>query len=85
MLGPGDFFGEMALPDTEPRSWPTAIADEASELSLRCTGTDFQGVVADNPAISAALIKVLLEAALAHNHQISTARPPRRLRPAWRG
>ena len=53
MLGPGDFFGEMALLDNEPRS-ATAIAVEESEL-LSLHRTDFQGVIGDNPAISTAL------------------------------
>jgi CRP-like cAMP-binding protein len=70
MLGPGDFFGEMALLDNEPRS-ATAIAVEESEL-LSLHRTDFQGVIGDNPAISAALIKVLSARLRRANHQIST-------------
>src|ERR1041384_6102863 len=46
VLGPGDFFGEMALLDNEPRS-ATAIAIEESEL-LILQRTDFQGVLTDN-------------------------------------
>src|SRR6185295_199633 len=57
LLGAGDFFGEMALLDHEPRS-ATAIAVEESEL-LSLHRTDFQGVIGDNLAISIALIKVL--------------------------
>ena len=70
VLGPGDFFGEMALLDNEPRS-ATAIAVEDSEL-LSLHRTDFQGVIGDNPAISAALIKVLSTRLRRANHQIST-------------
>ena len=70
MLSPGDFFGEMALLDNEPRS-ATAIAVEESEL-LSLHRTDFQGVIGDNPAISAALIKVLSTRLRRANHQIST-------------
>jgi len=70
MLGPGDFFGEMALLDNEPRS-ATAIAVEESEL-LSLHRTDFQGVIGDNPAISAALIKVLSTRLRRANHQIVT-------------
>jgi CRP-like cAMP-binding protein len=70
MLGPGDFFGEMALLDNEPRS-ATAIAVEESEL-LSLHRTDFQGTIGDNPAISAALIKVLSTRLRRANHQIST-------------
>src|SRR5262249_19704085 len=46
VLRPGDFFGEMALLDNEPRS-ATAIAVEDAEL-LSLHRTDFQGVIGDN-------------------------------------
>ena len=70
MLGPGDFFGEMALLDNEPRS-ATAIAVEDTEL-LSLHRTDFQSVMGNNPGISAALIKVLSTRLRRANHQIST-------------
>jgi CRP/FNR family cyclic AMP-dependent transcriptional regulator len=70
MLGPGDFFGEMALLDNEPRS-ATAIAVEESEL-LSLHRTDFQTVLTDNRSITVALIKVLTARLRRANHQIST-------------
>jgi CRP/FNR family transcriptional regulator/CRP/FNR family cyclic AMP-dependent transcriptional regulator len=70
MLGAGDLFGEMALLDNEPRS-ATAIAVEESELLL-LHRNDFQTVIVENPAISAALIKVLSARLRRANHQIST-------------
>ncbi len=70
VLGPGDFFGEMALLDNEPRS-ATAIAVEDSEL-LSLNRTDFQGVIADNRSIMGALIKILTTRLRRANHQIST-------------
>jgi CRP/FNR family cyclic AMP-dependent transcriptional regulator len=70
VLGPGDFFGEMALLDNEPRS-ATAIAVEESEL-LSLHRTDFQNVIADNNAIMRALIKILTARLRKANHQIST-------------
>jgi CRP-like cAMP-binding protein len=70
MLGSGDFFGEMALLDNEPRS-ATAIAVEDSEL-LSLHRTDFQGVLGENPAITTALIKILTARLRKANHQIST-------------
>src|SRR5262245_18133822 len=70
VLGPGDFFGEMALLDNEPRS-ATAIAVEDAEL-LSLHRTDFQGVIGDNPAISHALIKILTARLRRANHQIQT-------------
>ncbi len=70
MLGPGDFFGEMALLDNEPRS-ATAIAVEESEL-LQLHRTDFQTVLTDNRSIQAALIKILTARLRRANHQIST-------------
>ena len=70
VLGPGDFFGEMALLDNEPRS-ATVIAIEESEL-LSLQRSDFQGVIADNRSITGALIKVLTGRLRRANHQIST-------------
>ncbi len=70
MLMPGDFFGEMALLDNEPRS-ATAIAVEESEL-LSLHRTDFQSVLTDNRSIMGALMKVLTGRLRRANHQIST-------------
>src|SRR5215470_14915338 len=70
VLGPGDFFGEMALLDNEPRS-ATAIAVEDSEL-LSLHRTDFQGVTGDNIAIAHALVKILTARLRRANHQIQT-------------
>jgi CRP/FNR family cyclic AMP-dependent transcriptional regulator len=70
ILGAGDFFGEMALLDNEPRS-ATAIAVEDSEL-VSLHRHDFQSVLADNRSIMSALIKILAARIRKANHQIST-------------
>jgi CRP-like cAMP-binding protein len=70
ILGPGDFFGEIALLDNEPRS-ATAIAIEDTEL-LSLHRVDFQGALTDNRSISVALIKILSARLRRANHQIST-------------
>lgn len=70
VLGPGDFFGEMALLDNEPRS-ATAIAAEESEL-LSLHRTDFQTVLSDNRNILGSFIKILTSRLRRANHQIST-------------
>jgi CRP-like cAMP-binding protein len=70
VLGPGDFFGEMALLDNVPRS-ATAIAVEESEL-LSLHRNDFQSVLNDNKSITSALIRVLSARLRRANHQIST-------------
>ena len=70
MLGAGDFFGEMALLDNEPRS-ATAIAVEETEL-LSLHRTDFQSVLTDNRSITTALIKIMTARLRRANHQIST-------------
>jgi CRP/FNR family transcriptional regulator, cyclic AMP receptor protein len=46
MLGPGDFFGEMALLDDEPRS-ATIVATEPVEL-ITIWRNDFLQILADN-------------------------------------
>jgi CRP/FNR family cyclic AMP-dependent transcriptional regulator len=70
VLGPGDFFGEMALLDDEPRS-ATAIAIEECEL-LSLQRSDFESVIANKPSISLALVRVLTARLRKANHQIST-------------
>jgi CRP-like cAMP-binding protein len=70
VLGPGEFFGEMALLDNEPRS-ATTIAAEDSEL-LSVARADFEGVLNHNPGIMGSLIKVLTARLRHANHQIST-------------
>jgi CRP/FNR family transcriptional regulator, cyclic AMP receptor protein len=70
MLGEGDFFGEMALLDQEPRS-ATAIAVEDSEL-LSLHRNDFQAALSDNRSITTGLIRVLSGRLRKANHQIST-------------
>jgi len=70
ILGTGDFFGEMALLDNEPRS-ATAIAIEDSEL-VSLHRHDFQSVLSDNRSIMSALIKILAARIRKANHQIST-------------
>ena len=70
VLGPGDFFGEMALLDDEPRS-ASAIAAEATDL-ITISRSDFQSAIDENPEILRALLGVLMERVRKANHQIST-------------
>ena len=70
VLGPGDFFGEMALLDNEPRSATTIAVEETELLTLQ--RADFQSVLTDNRSITSALIKVLTTRLRRANHQIST-------------
>jgi len=70
VLGPGEFFGEMALLDNEPRSATTIAAEDSELVSL--SRADFEGVLSHNPLIMASLIKVLTSRLRHANHQIST-------------
>ncbi len=56
-FGPGDFFGELALFDGEPRS-ADAIATEASEL-LILERQDFRRFVVEHPQVALNLLSVL--------------------------
>jgi CRP-like cAMP-binding protein len=56
-LGPGDYFGEMALLDGNQRS-----ASVAADTELRCLGMtawNFKGFVQDNPSVAWALLQSL--------------------------
>jgi CRP/FNR family transcriptional regulator/CRP/FNR family cyclic AMP-dependent transcriptional regulator len=70
VLGQGEFFGEMALLDNEPRSATTIAAEDSELLSL--SRADFEGVLSHNPGIMGGLIKVLTARLRHANHQIST-------------
>jgi len=69
-LSEGDFFGELALLDQEPRS-ATTIAEEEGEL-LTLQRDDFLRALEGDPGISASLIQVLADRLRKANHQIST-------------
>lgn len=69
-LSEGDFFGELALLDQEPRS-ATTIAEEDCEL-LTLQRPDFLSALEKDPGISASLIQVLADRLRKANHQIST-------------
>jgi len=70
VLGQGEFFGEMALLDNEPRSATTIAAEDSELLSL--SRAEFEGVLSHNPGIMGGLIKVLTSRLRHANHQIST-------------
>jgi CRP-like cAMP-binding protein len=70
ILTDGDFFGELALLDQEPRS-ATIIAEEDCEL-LSLQRDDFTRALEQDPGMSAALIQVLADRLRKANHQIST-------------
>ncbi|MDK1373290.1 MULTISPECIES: cyclic nucleotide-gated ion channel [unclassified Sinorhizobium] len=58
-LGPGSFFGEMALISGEPRSATVSAATEVSLLSLHAE--DFQMLSVSNPDIAEIIRKTALE------------------------
>jgi CRP/FNR family transcriptional regulator, cyclic AMP receptor protein len=70
LLGPGDFFGELALIDNEPRS-ATTIAAEDSEL-LCLSRSDFEAAVKEHVSITRGLLAVVVARLRHANHQIST-------------
>jgi len=59
VLGDGDFFGEMALIDDEPRSAHVIAMKDSQLLVLR--RDDFQAQVAGHPQIALKLLKVMVQ------------------------
>src|SRR5262245_3433613 len=54
-LGPGDFFGSIALVDAGPRT-ATAIAAEPTRV-LSITNEQFRGLLDESPELRAAILK----------------------------
>lgn len=57
VLGEGDFFGEMALIDDEPRSAHVIAMEDANLIVLR--REDFQKALQDHPRIAVGLLRAL--------------------------
>ena len=57
VLGAGEFFGEMALIDDEPRSAHVIAMEDSMLVVLR--REDFQPILASTPAIAIALLREL--------------------------
>lgn len=56
-LGPGEFFGELSVLDGRPRT-AQVIAD-GSTTCLALATWDFEAVVAEQPAVALAILRVL--------------------------
>ena len=56
-LGPGEFFGEMALLNEKPRSATVRAVDEVSAIVL--DKTEFRAIVLERPNVALALLEVL--------------------------
>jgi CRP/FNR family transcriptional regulator, cyclic AMP receptor protein len=69
-LGPGDFFGEMALLDGRPRS--ASVVATAPLVTVRLTRSEFSKAIDDNPEMARGIMAELaarvrrLEATLVH-------------------
>src|SRR5437867_11159596 len=57
VLGEGEFFGEMALIDDEPRSAHVIAMEDSTLLVLR--REDFQGILEHSAGIALALLRAL--------------------------
>jgi len=68
VLGPGEFFGEMALISNKPRN-ATAVVEEAARLLVIDPKT-FEGMVRGNSEIAVRMIKKLAERLSAADAQI---------------
>ena len=59
LLGPGDYFGEMALLDNAPRS--AAVITTQESILRVLSGSDFRATLAAHPGIALQLIRGLTE------------------------
>lgn len=59
IFGPGDFFGEMALFDDQPRSASAEAASPATVLTLQ--REDFRQAIVQHPAMSIAVMGALVD------------------------
>jgi CRP/FNR family transcriptional regulator, cyclic AMP receptor protein len=57
VLGQGEFFGEMALIDDEPRSAHVIAMEDSTLIVIR--REDFQGILRQSPGIALALLREL--------------------------
>lgn len=69
-LSEGDFFGEMSLLDSEPRSATTIAESECELLSLH--RDDFMRALDQDHGMSTSLVHILANRLRKANHQIST-------------
>jgi CRP/FNR family cyclic AMP-dependent transcriptional regulator len=56
-LGPGDFFGEIAILDPGPRA--ASVIAEDDTVCLRLGSEDFYAVVTKEPLLAERMLKVL--------------------------
>jgi len=70
VMGPGEYFGEMAAIDGVPRS-ATVVTQGPAEL-LMVRRNDFRNILSTNPAMVFNLLKVLLERLRKADHKIET-------------
>lgn len=69
-LGEGQFFGEMAILDAEPRS--ASVTAESSLVLLRISRADFSELLDEKPEISRGILLVLTRRLRAANRHVGT-------------